>query len=545
MVRRPSSLAAPTLTGWGLGLACFVYLMALPPTLGPADESYMLYGAKRILHGEAMYHDFFDFVTPWSYYLYTVAYAIGGVSITSARTTTALVQALCATCTYFLSLQLASMAEAIVAGLLVVVICVPMWSMGGHNWISTALGLATAAVLLAPRWAQSVRARPAAAGALAGLAVCTTASQGLWLVLWLGIVLPAVALVRSEADGWRRCMQELAGAAVGGAVVCVSVLGYAVWRSSFAEVAYATITWVFGHYGGYRLGWLGGEKQDLLWALAHPTQTLPWLFKAVPVVLGVEAAALLWALWREGLGAHLIRAALLLLAVTAIAGISYFPDPIHVGFVMPFVLVVLAGIVYRTRTALAGSVLPATKHVALLAWVVVVALVLVKGWHNARLAWQESPIPYETAFGTLAGDGSQRDTIRDLRRQLAVDGAPPRLLAYPGDAWIYLALPADNPTRFQLFFPGYNTPEQTAETMDRLRNEPRAAVLVNTLFPKPDGPFGAFLKEHYRRVVDIGPRSIQGQPRYRLYLPGDEVSSGQWHVDPNELFHPADTDAGP
>jgi hypothetical protein len=520
MLRRPSSLGTPILAGWGLGLLCFAYLMALPPTLGPADESYMLYGAKRILHGDAIYHDFFDFVTPWSYYVYAMAFASGGVSITSARTTTALVQALCATCTYFLSLQLASMAEAIVAGLLVVVICVPVWNMGSHHWISTALGLATAAVLLAPSWAQSTRARPAAAGALAGLTVCTTTSRGLWLVLWLGIVLPAVALYRGEAERWRRCMQELAGAAVGGAAVCVSVLGYAMWRSSFAEMAYATFTWVFGYYGGYRLGWLGAEKQNLLWALAHQTYTLPWLFRAVPVLLGGEAAALLWALRREGLGTHLMRAALLLLAVSAIAGISYFPDPIHVGFVMPFVLVVLAGMVYRTRTTFAGSMGPATRHVAPVVWVVVVALVLVKGGHNARLAWQESPIPYETAFGTLAGDGSQRDTIRDLRRELAVEGAPPRLLAYPGDAWIYLALPADNPTRFALFFPGYNSPEQTVETMDRLRNDPQAAVLVNTLFPEPDGPFGAFLKEHYRRVVDIGPFSIQGKPRYRLYLPG-------------------------
>ena len=522
MVRRPSSLRAPILTGWGLGLACFVYLMALPPTLGNADESYILYGAKRILHGEAIYHDFFDFLTPWSYYLYAVAYAIGGVSITSARTTTALVQALCATCTYFLSLQLASMAEAIVAGLLVVVICVPVWSMGSHHWISTALGLATAAVLLAPSWAQSTRARPAAAGALAGFAVCTTTSRGLWLVLWLGIVLPAVALVRGEADRWRRCMQEVAGAALGGAAVCVPILGYAVWRSSFAEVAYATFTWVFWHYGGYQLGWMGGEKQAQLWAVAHPTHTLPWLFRAVPLLLGVEAAALLWALWRDGLGTHLIRATLLLLAASAIAGISYFPDPVHVGFVLPYVLVVLAGMVYRTRTAFAGSVMPATKHVAPLAWVVVVALVLAKGGHNARLAWQENPITYETTFGTLADDGSQRDTIRDLRRQLAVEGAPPHLLVYPADAWIYLTLPADNPTRFALFLVGYNTPEQTVETVDRLRNDPQAAVLVNTLFPQPDGPFGAFLKEHYRRVVDIGPRSIKGQPRYRLYLPGNQ-----------------------
>jgi hypothetical protein len=526
MVRHPSAatLRAPILMGWVLGLACFVYLMTLPPTLGLADESYMLYGSKRIVLGQAIYHEFFDFLTPFSYYLYAMAYAIGGVSITSARVTTALSQALCATCTYFLSLQLASMAEAILAGLLVVVICVPVWNMGSHHWISTAFGLATAAVLLAPRWAQSTRARPAVAGALAGLAVCTTTSRGLWLLLWLGIVLPVIALVRGDADRWRRCLRELAWAAVGGAAVCVPVLGYALWRSSFAEMVYSTFTWVFSHYGGYRLPWMGGEKQNLLWAVAHPTHTLPWLFRAVPTLLGVEAAALLWALWREGLGAQLVRAALVLLAVSAIGGISYFPDPVHVAFVLPFVLVVLAGMVYRTRTAFAWSEMPGTTQVVRFAWLVLVALVLLKGWRNARFAWQEHPILYETAFGTLAGDVSQRETIRDLRRQLAVGGEPPHLFAYPGDAWIYLALPAENPTRFAHLFvgTGYNTPEQIGETMDRLKNDPKAAVLVNTRFGNPGDPFGAFLKEHYRHVVDIGPPPIQGQPLYRLYLPGNQ-----------------------
>src|SRR5262245_28326926 len=49
----------------------------------------MLYGAKRVLQGQAVYRDFFDFVTPGSFYLYAIAYALGGVSVTTARITTA------------------------------------------------------------------------------------------------------------------------------------------------------------------------------------------------------------------------------------------------------------------------------------------------------------------------------------------------------------------------------------------------------------------------------------------------------------------------
>jgi len=49
--------------GCAVGLTSFVYLLRFPPTLSSADESYMLYGAKRVPQGQAVRRDFFDFVT--------------------------------------------------------------------------------------------------------------------------------------------------------------------------------------------------------------------------------------------------------------------------------------------------------------------------------------------------------------------------------------------------------------------------------------------------------------------------------------------------
>ena len=210
--------------------------------------------------GQAIYRDFFDFLTPGAFYLYALAYAVGGVSITSARATTALLHAISVVCTYFLTLHVASMGEAILAGLLVVVVCVPVWNMASHHWIATAFGLATAAVLLAPRWRGSERARPAAAGALAGLVVCTHQARGVWLIVWLAVTIPLLTIAPRDADRWRRCLRELVWTALGGAAVCVPILGYAVWRSSFAEMLYATHTWVTTNYRKYNVGiirWAG------------------------------------------------------------------------------------------------------------------------------------------------------------------------------------------------------------------------------------------------------------------------------------------------
>jgi hypothetical protein len=137
--------------GWGLGVGAFAYLLALPPTLHKADESYLLYEAKRIVQGQALYRDFFDFLTPGSFYLYASAYLVGGTNITTARVVTASLNALAVTTTYFLALRVASVAEALIAAALVVTICVPVWNMASHHWMATSLGLAAAAALLRDR----------------------------------------------------------------------------------------------------------------------------------------------------------------------------------------------------------------------------------------------------------------------------------------------------------------------------------------------------------------------------------------------------------
>jgi hypothetical protein len=508
---------APILVGWALGLACFVYLMQLPPTLNIADESFILSEAKRVYQGQALYRDFFDFLTPGAFYLYALAYAVGGVSITSARITTSLLHAISVVSTYFLTLQVASMGEAIVAGLLVVVVCVPVWNMASHHWIATAFGLATAAVLLARRWRGSERARPAAAGALAGLVVSTHQARGMWLIVWLAITIPLLTLAASDTTRWRRCLRELVWTAVGGAAVCVPIIGYAVWRSSLAEMLYATHTWVTTNYRNYNVGVVRWAGYGSLWAGGLP-YTYLWLLQIVPKILAVEAISVSWAVWRFGLRSESVRLSLLLLAASAAAAIAYFPDIVHVAFVVPFAMIVLAGMVHRVWTALPRSDGLAMRVVGRLGFAVLLAIVLAKGWTNFELAWKDTPIPYESAFGRIWGRELQQQTVADVQRFLHVDpDKPPRIFAYPTDAWIYLTVPADNPTSFSLLRPVYNTPEQIQMAIDQLDRDPQAIVFLNTLFVKKGDPIMAYLDEHWHEVATAGPGVILGDPLYRLY----------------------------
>lgn len=505
---------APLLVGGALGLACFLYLLSLPPTLNKADESYILYEAKRVFQGQAPYRDFFDFLTPGSYYFYALAYAVGGVSITSAKVATALLHTLSVLCTYGLALCVASIGEAVLAGLLVVVICVPVMNIASHHWITTTFGLAAGMVLLAPYWRRSSRARPAAMGALVGLVVCTHQGRGTWLIAGLALAIPCLALAqKKDGSAWRRCFRELAWAAAGGAAVCLPLLGYAVWRSSFAEMWYATYTFVTDNYRRHNvgatpfvgaIGWAKGPFSALL-----AQYTYLWLLESIPALLAIESVTLLWAILRQGLRAQLVRAALLLLALGGVGGIAYFPGIGHVAFVTPFVLPVLAGMVFRVRTRFVLSQTRPARVAIRAAWVVTLAVLLLKGRTNHQLAWQSNPVLYRTAFGTIAGRSLARDTIGGLREKLQVDeAAPPRMFMYPMDAWIYLALPADNPTRFCLLR-RHNSAEQFKEAEEHLDRDPQAFVLVNNFLVRRGDPFVQYVERNFHEIGGVG--------WYRLY----------------------------
>ena len=93
----------------------------------------------------------------------------------------------------------------------------------------------------------------------------------------------------------------------------------------------------------------------------------------------------------------------------------------------------------------------------------------------------------------------------------------PRLFAYPTDAWLYLALPADNPTPFALLRPVYNTPTQFITAMHRLLMDPQAGVVVNMFAVKPHDPFLAFLTKQYREVTPL-------VMAFRLFVPREATA---------------------
>src|SRR5262249_18306476 len=121
-------------------------------------------------------------------------------------------------------------------------------------------------------------------------------------------------------------------------------------------------------------------------------------------------------------------------------------------------------------------------------------------------------------------------TMRDLREKVREGPAPPRIFAYPTDAWVYLALPADNPTPFALLRPVYNTPEQFQTAIDRLEQDPRALVFLNRFSMKPDDPFLIYLRSRWPVVTGVGPPVFMGTTLYKLYAREPTGGAGRTSV---------------
>jgi len=476
-----------------VAVGVFAYQLAFPPSLGVADETYTLYGAKRVLEGQAPYRDFFDFITPLSFYYFALAYVLGGVTLAAARTAMAAANAISGALVFVLARRVAGVPEAGLAALGFATGCLPVWQVVSQHWLSTTLCLATAAMLLSERWRASRRLRPAAVGVLCGLAVCNEQERGAALALWLALAIPAIAWGEGRRPG-----RELVWAAGAGGVATLGILGHAAWRSSLAAVVDATVVFVLTGYRRTNVGKVAWGGANLL-AWTFRSFALSWLATGIPVALAVEAVAIGAALRRRK-RVETTRLVLLLLAVLMSVSVLYYPDFIHLAFVAPFSFVVAAGLVHRVRTA------PLTRTrlgwgMGALALVVCAAAAVVQGERSLALSRARAPERFRSAFGELAGDASTRTMLEAAQAAVAFVPAKSRTLySYPADCWFHLTLPASDPLPFCLLMRGYNTPAQLRAAQDALERRLPDFVIVNFLMVKPGDPMIAVVRRGYREL---------------------------------------------
>jgi hypothetical protein len=490
-----------------VAVLAFAYLMTYPLIIGRSDESHLLHGARRLLDGQVLYRDFFEIITPLSFYFIAGAYWIGGTTLRSARIAIALVNALGGTALFALVRQVAGTWEAVVATLILLVLCIPVWPYASPHWMSTTLGLLVAAVLLADRWQDSSRVRPLVAGLLSGAAVCVQQQRGVFLLVWLVLALPVLAVGFPRGMRWRALGGQLAWALGAAAAVVLVVLGYAAWAASPAVVVESLYGFAAESYGPQHVGSIGWAGVFPLTEIYLPA-TWRWLLRIAPLFLLAEGLALAWDARGPWHRSFLVRVSCWLLAALMALSVWYLPDFIHVAFVTPFLLLPGARLLHAVRGSGAWSRVTGGRAVRATAMTAVVLVLGAKGVGNVVQAWAAAQVRVETAFGPLYGDPYFARLFETIRRHLVPEAEGRSLLyAYPGDAWLYLALPADDATRFEIFFTSFPK-RYVDEVLAALRSRRAGTVVLMTLAKAPE--IDAAVAEGYDLVEELYP--------YRIYV---------------------------
>jgi len=499
---RPSRLSYLLVAGLS-----FAYLLTYPLAIGRADESHLLYGARRVLAGETIYKDFFEGITPLGFYFVAAIYRVAGTSLLAVRVGFALVEALGCALLYGLVRRVAGVAEAVLAVLIFAGLCIPAWPYASAHWLSTTLGLAVAAVTLSGSEAAMSRARPALAGLLAGLAVCVQQQRGVFLAAWLPLALAVLSCTAPRTERVRRFVHDAVWAGAAGAITVGVVLGHAAWRASPAALVEMLYSFAVNRYGPAQSGhpWAAVLPLTNTWAVS----TWLWLLRAAPLALVGEAVLLLRRPRRRWTRAELERGSLWLLGMLMGVSVIYLADFIHVSFVMPFLLIPAASLLHAARTAPVWARAPAGRRLVTASVWGFAAAVAGQAVANVSYAHAIAPVRFASDFGELRAEPNVERLFQAVRRHLVREPDGRALLySFPDDAWLYLALAADDAARFSVLVDGFFPEEYVEEVLDVLRARRPGTVVLAV----------PFTRERIRRVVEAGYDPVEDVWAYRIFV---------------------------
>jgi Dolichyl-phosphate-mannose-protein mannosyltransferase len=291
------------------------------------DEGVLLNGAERMLGGQRLYIDFFEFPPPGGFVLTEAWFRIAGVSFLSARLLVILTIVAIA-CFTFLACRLAS-GSALLSAVLTaewVAMSQGNWTQTNPHWFTTLFSMVAAWAVLASVTAPRHRLRwPLIAGVAAGAAGMMIPTRG---------ALAALAGATAFLD-LRRQRVALIAYVVGGAVVPVGLLAYVVGQHALSAAFDDVIRFPAERY------WRD-QSVPFGWDAVGQNRPLKYLFPLAGVLAMVAVA-------RDPRGCLRDRVFRRCAAFGFMGFIGCFPRPdmAHIGFTAPMVFPLLARCVAR------------------------------------------------------------------------------------------------------------------------------------------------------------------------------------------------------
>ena len=484
--------------------ASVAYLAALPRNLNPADESVHLYEAKRILDGEVLYRDVFNFITPGWFYLMAALFHVFGVSMATARIAMAVMHGLTATLSYLTCRRLGvRRGLSWLPALAYLVIAQSAWPITSQHWVTALL---TAALLYVCAGRRRERAAWALwPGIILGLLIGVQQQRGLFVGVGLFAWLIGDAVLRlwfRAREPSESLAKEMIALAAGALLSLLPLLAPSIIGAGIDRAWYALVTFpVFNYRATTHSPW-GAVNIMTAWQASF---TVPIVLKYMPIILLVSVPRLFFlCIHRRDHARASVLLLLILFCCVSMLSVVYFPDFVHLAFIAPVFFVTAAeGLEWAVQRIPAPA-----RFVRLAGALAGIAILALGGYRLAdnlvRLR-RAFPLSHVTGFGRV--DFANEEEVRLYENVNALlDGAPSRALyVYPVLSDLYLTARADNPTPYGFFSAlGYNTPAQVQEVLDILATRPPAYVVVFAAFLTSDDPIIHYITREYEPVATTG-----------------------------------------
>jgi len=259
------------------GIGCLYFDSFMPPSTpiyqGDTVPIYLL-EAVKMLEGQVMYRDFFQFTLPGTQVFYLLLFKLFGVRAWIPSATWIVLGISLAWLSVIVSRHLLSGAYVYLPSLLFLAFGFVTERDPTHHWFSTIACMGAIAVLIAKR----SPARLGAAGALCGLAALFTQSRG--VIAILGFATFLLWECRAKKQGWGWLVKAKMYLFVPFLATTLPVLAYLAWKVGIRLFINCTVVFLMKYWSKWFWGTIyvyGADLPDVPLWLEAPA-LLIWLF---------------------------------------------------------------------------------------------------------------------------------------------------------------------------------------------------------------------------------------------------------------------------
>jgi hypothetical protein len=465
------------LLGSALYLSCCLFSPRGVPFLLGGDEQVFWMNALRMLQGQLIYRDFFEFTPPGTDLVYLGAFALLGPRVWVPNVVQLLLGTSLVGVCFHVARLIMRTADAILAAALFLVFFYAKWLDATHHWFSLLAVMTATAVLMR----GSSTPRILICGALLGLASFFTQTRGVGAALGVAAFLVWNGIHKQVP--WRSQAGQLLRLLLSLILTWLVLSSYFIYEVGISKLIYFQAVYVLEYVSNAALNLYPSEQKPLAWPIRYQL-----VYFSVPVIYA-------FSLWKCGKAAAKGSASAAPIALLALVGAGMFlevaqsPNWLRVDCIAMPAVILLVWLGSGAAERLSGYV-RVRKYVIAMIWIGLIGLSGYRVWFRT--------ITHPLVIDLPAGRSAVGASIGEELAWLAPRTTPGEPFFQAGYQSLYLPLHLRNPT-FD-FLDRYTSPEFVALDLRQLAAG-RVRYILWSPLDRPRYPaFEQFLRDHYRPV---------------------------------------------